>query len=85
MNKTWGVLAVVALIFPFVAVGAKIAETESIVTVIVYVAMSDGGQPPFDFAGMSVKFATEAAIGWAVAAVLLAIASVFAPRFSPAR
>ena len=49
---------------------------------IVYVAMSDGGQPPFDFAGMAAKFASEAAIAWAVAAVLLAIASVAAPRFS---
>ena len=39
MNKTWGALAVVALIFPFAAVGAKIAQTESVVTVIVYAAI----------------------------------------------
>jgi hypothetical protein len=39
VNRVWGILAAVAAIFPFAAVGAKIAQTESIITVIVYAAI----------------------------------------------
>ena len=39
MNKLWGVLAVVAAIFPFAVVGVKLMESESWITAIVFWAM----------------------------------------------
>ena len=39
MNKLWGVLAVVAAIFPFAVVGAKLIESESWITALVFWAI----------------------------------------------
>ena len=36
MNKLWGVLAIVAAIFPFAVVGAKLMQSELWITAIVF-------------------------------------------------
>lgn len=40
MNRLWSILAVLAILFPFVAVGLKVAETESGTTAAVFAVMA---------------------------------------------
>jgi hypothetical protein len=39
VNKLWGVLALVAALFPFAVVGAKLTESESWITAVVFWAI----------------------------------------------